>query len=155
MQSDQNPETLKAELRKILPEIEEMRKKKIDRKNEVFQVLFEVQSIKNEICSSDGFRSNEPASDEADLSTKRLEELHKELQALQKEKVYILCLLHCTSIILYLCILSLNRDHESLYVEYPSEDDTGPPELFELSMHSARFGFQKSCQKNSSEFRRS
>lgn len=85
-QSDQNPESLKAELRMILPQIEEMRKKKNDRKNKVFDVLFELQSIKNEICSSDGFSSNEPESDEADLSVKRLEELHKELQALQKEK---------------------------------------------------------------------
>lgn len=101
MQSDQNPESLKAELRMILPQIEEMRKKKNDRKNKVFDVLFELQSIKNEICSADGFPSNEPASDEADLSIKRLEELHKELQALQKEKVFIFPLLHCNSILLY------------------------------------------------------
>lgn len=94
MQSDQNPESLKAELRVILPQIEEMRRKKNDRKNKVLEVLFEVQSIKNEICSSDGFSSNEPASDEGDLSIKRLEELHKELHALQKEKVYIFPVLH-------------------------------------------------------------
>ncbi|KAH6770827.1 Microtubule associated protein family protein [Perilla frutescens var. hirtella] len=85
-QSDQNPENLKAELRMILPQIQELRKRKNDRKNKVFEVLIEIQSIKNEICSSNGLSSNETALDEVDLSIKKLEELHKELQALQKEK---------------------------------------------------------------------
>ncbi|XP_057774466.1 65-kDa microtubule-associated protein 3-like isoform X2 [Salvia miltiorrhiza] len=45
-----------------------------------------MQSIKTEICSSDGFSSNEPATNGADLSTKKLEELRRDLQALRKEK---------------------------------------------------------------------
>lgn len=88
-QSDHNSKSLKAELRMILPQIEEMRKRKNARKNQVSEVLAELQSIKNEMCISDGFASNEPAIDEADLSVKKLEELQRDLQALQKEKVHI------------------------------------------------------------------
>lgn len=87
MQSDRNPESLKAELRAILPQLEEMRKRKIDRTSQFIEVLIEIQSIKNEICRSDGFVSNDPAINDADLSIKKLQELHAELQALQKEKV--------------------------------------------------------------------
>lgn len=87
VQSDQSPESLKAELRAILPQTEEMRKRIIDRKNQFIEVLEEIHSIKNEINRSDGFASNNPAIDESDLSIKKLEELHRELQGLQKEKV--------------------------------------------------------------------
>lgn len=93
MQSDRSPESLKAELKMIIPKIDELRKRKNARKNQVSQVLTEMQSIKNEICSADGFSSIEPATNEADLSTKNLEELHRDLQALRKEKVYIFPLL--------------------------------------------------------------
>lgn len=87
MQSDQTPESLKIELRIILPQIEEMRKIKFDRKNQFIEVLRQIQSIENEICRLDRSASNELAIDETDLSTKKLEEWHRELQALQKEKV--------------------------------------------------------------------
>lgn len=49
VQSDQSPESLKAELRAILPQTEEMRKRIIDRKNQFIEVLEEIHSIKNEI----------------------------------------------------------------------------------------------------------
>ncbi|KAL6581397.1 hypothetical protein OROMI_007320 [Orobanche minor] len=85
-QSNLNPESLKGELRAILPQIEEMRKRRIDRKNQFIEVLDEIRSIHNEIYKSDGFVSNETAIDEADLSVKKLEELHRELQEFRKEK---------------------------------------------------------------------
>ncbi|KAL0341104.1 UNVERIFIED_CONTAM: microtubule-associated protein 3 [Sesamum radiatum] len=85
-QSNQNCGSLKAELRAILPQIEEMRKRRFDRKNQFVKVLEEIHSIKHEIYWSDGFASGGPAVDEADLSIKKLEELHREMQALQKEK---------------------------------------------------------------------
>lgn len=88
MQSD-HTESLKAELRVILPQIEEMRKRKNARKNQVSEVLTELQNIKNEMCISDGFSSNGPAIDEADLSVNKLEDLQRNLQTLQKEKVCI------------------------------------------------------------------
>ncbi|KAL1550801.1 65-kDa microtubule-associated protein 3-like isoform X4 [Salvia divinorum] len=85
-QSDRKPESLKAELRMIQPLIEELRKRKNARKNQVSEVLTEMQNIKNEICSSDGVSSNEPPTIEPDLSIKKLEELHRDLRALQMEK---------------------------------------------------------------------
>ncbi|KAL0304173.1 UNVERIFIED_CONTAM: microtubule-associated protein 3 [Sesamum radiatum] len=85
-QSDQSTGSLKAELRAILPEIEEMRKRKSDRKNQFIEVLEEIQRIKNEIYRSGGYVSNNMAVDETDLSLRKLEELHRELQTLQKEK---------------------------------------------------------------------
>ncbi|XP_051122883.1 65-kDa microtubule-associated protein 3-like [Andrographis paniculata] len=85
-QSDQNPENLKAELRAILPQLEEMRKRRNDRKNQFIVVLKEMEGIKNEIFASNGIHSNDYAIDEGDLSIRKLEELQRELQALQSEK---------------------------------------------------------------------
>ncbi|KAL0317702.1 UNVERIFIED_CONTAM: microtubule-associated protein 3 [Sesamum angustifolium] len=66
--------------------IEEMRKRKSDRKNQFIEVLEEIQRIKHEIYRSGGYVYNNMAVDETDLSIRKLEELHRELQALQKEK---------------------------------------------------------------------
>ncbi|XP_047970517.1 65-kDa microtubule-associated protein 3-like [Salvia hispanica] len=84
-QSDQSTGSLKAELRAILPQIEEMRKMKSDRKNQFIEVNGEIQIIKNEIYGG-GYASKDVAVNEADLSLRKLEELHIELQALQTEK---------------------------------------------------------------------
>ncbi|KAL3837914.1 hypothetical protein ACJIZ3_022505 [Penstemon smallii] len=86
-QSDQDTGSLKAELRAILPEIEEMQKRKYDRKNQFIEVLEEIQSIKNEIYGSGGgYALNDTVVDETDLSLRKLEELQSELQGLRKEK---------------------------------------------------------------------
>ncbi|KAI3458258.1 hypothetical protein Pfo_014921 [Paulownia fortunei] len=85
-QSDQSTGSLKAELRAILPQIEEMRKRKSDRKNQFIEVKEAIQSIKNEIYGPGGYASNDTAVDDTDLSLRNFEELHRELQALQKEK---------------------------------------------------------------------
>lgn len=86
VQSDQNPGNLKAELRAILPQLEEMRRRKFDRKNQFLEILDQIQKIKCEIYRSTEHTSN-GILDETDLSSRKLEELHKELQALQNEKV--------------------------------------------------------------------
>lgn len=86
VQSDQNPGNLKAELRAILPQLEEMRRRKFDRKNQFLEILDQIQKIKSEIYRSTEHTSN-GILDETDLSSRKLEELHKELQALQNEKV--------------------------------------------------------------------
>ncbi|KAL3524191.1 hypothetical protein ACH5RR_017025 [Cinchona calisaya] len=85
-QSDQNPGNLKAELRAILPQIEEMWKRKCDRKNQFLEVLEQIQKIKCEIYRSTGYTSTNILLDETDLSLRKLEELHRELHALQTEK---------------------------------------------------------------------
>ncbi|CAI9092095.1 OLC1v1027250C1 [Oldenlandia corymbosa var. corymbosa] len=82
-QSDQTPGSLKEELKAILPQVEEMRKRKSERKKQFLEVLEQIQKLKCEIYRSTGktFTLNE-----SDLSVRQLEELHSELQALQTEK---------------------------------------------------------------------
>ncbi|KAI3735192.1 hypothetical protein L6452_14682 [Arctium lappa] len=81
-QSDQNPGSLKAELRTILPELEEMKKRKSERRNQFLEVLEQIQKIQMEIYAT----SLKTVLDETDLSLRKLEELHAQLQALEKEK---------------------------------------------------------------------
>ncbi|KAI3731268.1 hypothetical protein L1987_62456 [Smallanthus sonchifolius] len=81
-QSDQNPKSLKAELRAILPELEEMKKRKAERKNQFIEVLEQIQKIQMEIYTT----SFKTVLDETDLSLRKLEELHVQLQVLEKEK---------------------------------------------------------------------
>ncbi|KAI3471067.1 hypothetical protein Pfo_027730 [Paulownia fortunei] len=144
-QSDQNPESLKAEFRAILPQIEEMRKRRIDRKNQFIEVLEEIQSIKNEIYRSDGFASNDPAIDEADLSIKKLEELHRELQALRKEKSerlkLVLDLLNC----LYSLCVVLGLDFKKTVSEiHPSlEEAEGSKSISNCSIEQLGTAIQK------------
>nr|GMD52040.1 65-kDa microtubule-associated protein 3-like [Ipomoea batatas] len=85
-QCEQNLKGLKAELRAIIPEIEEMRKRKCERKKQFVETLEQIQKIKSEIHRPAGNHSSSAAVDESDLSLRNLEELHRELQALQKEK---------------------------------------------------------------------
>ncbi|GJW63107.1 65-kDa microtubule-associated protein 3-like protein [Tanacetum coccineum] len=81
-QSDQNAGSLKAELRAILPELEEMKKRKTERRNQFLEVLEQIQKIQLEIYAS----SYKTILDESDLSLRKLEQLHEQLQALEKEK---------------------------------------------------------------------
>ncbi|XWS50660.1 hypothetical protein CRYUN_Cryun12cG0105300 [Craigia yunnanensis] len=85
-QSDQNIGSLKEELRKILPQLEEMRKRKIERRNQFIEVLEQIQTITNEIYGSAESVSSKAVVDETDLSLRKLEELHRQLHELQKEK---------------------------------------------------------------------
>ncbi|GMJ13542.1 PLEIADE, MICROTUBULE-ASSOCIATED PROTEIN 65-3 [Hibiscus trionum] len=85
-QSDQNAGSLKEELGKILPQLEEMKKRKIERRNQFVEVLEEIQKITNEIYGSSISVSSKTVVDETDLSLRKLEELHRQLHELQKEK---------------------------------------------------------------------
>lgn len=82
-QADQNAGSLKEELQRILPQLDEMRKRKLERRNQFHEVLEEIQKISNEIYGS----AAHVFIDEADLSLRKLEELHRQLHALQTEKV--------------------------------------------------------------------
>ncbi|GER25314.1 65-kDa microtubule-associated protein 3, partial [Striga asiatica] len=112
---------LKDELKAILPQIEEMRKRRTDRKNQFIEVLNEIQCIEKEIYRSDSLASNDTAIDESDLSIKKLEELRKELQELRKEKSERLKLvLDGLSCLCSLCIV-LGLDFTKIVVEiHPS-----------------------------------
>ncbi|XP_073304779.1 65-kDa microtubule-associated protein 3-like isoform X3 [Primulina huaijiensis] len=85
-QADQNPRSLKDELGAILPQIEEMQKKKCERKNQFIAALGELHTIKNDICGSGRYTLCNTDVDETDLCSRKLEELHRELKALQEEK---------------------------------------------------------------------
>lgn len=85
-QSDLNVGSLKEELKAILPQVEEMRKRKSDRKNQFVEVLEQIQKITNEIYRPSEYCRMKDVVDESDLSLRKLEELHRQLQSLQKEK---------------------------------------------------------------------
>lgn len=78
--------SLKEELRAILPQLEEMRKRKSERRHQFIEVQEQIQKISNEIDAYAECMSSKPDVDESDLSVRRLEELHRQLQMLQKEK---------------------------------------------------------------------
>lgn len=85
-QTDQNVGSLREELRKILPHLEEMKKKKVERRNQFLEVVEEIQKITAEIYGSTESVSSKTVVDETDLSVRKLEEFHRQLHALQKEK---------------------------------------------------------------------
>ncbi|KAI4347450.1 hypothetical protein L6164_008263 [Bauhinia variegata] len=85
-QADQNAGSLKEELGRILPELEEMRKRKSERRNQFVEVQEQIQNISNEIYGSREYILSKTVVDEADLSLRKLEEFHRQLHALQKEK---------------------------------------------------------------------
>lgn len=89
-QSDQNVGSLKEELRRILPQLEEMRKRKCERRNQFLEVQAQIQEISNEIYGSTEYMSSKMVVDDSDLSLRKLEELHRKLHELQKEKVELL-----------------------------------------------------------------
>ena len=87
LQSDQNTGNLKEELKAIIPQLEEMYKRKSERRNQFFEVVEEIEKIKSEIYGAMDYVPSKMVVDETDLTLRKLEELHKQLQALQKEKV--------------------------------------------------------------------
>lgn len=64
-----------------------MQKRKCDRRNQVIEVLKQIQKISSEMECSSRYTLASTVVDEMDLSLRKLEELQRELQALQKEKV--------------------------------------------------------------------
>ncbi|KAF7813304.1 65-kDa microtubule-associated protein 3-like [Senna tora] len=84
--SDRDAGSLKEDLGRILPELEEMRKRKSDRKKQFIEVQEQIQGISNEIFGPTEYTPSKTVVDESDLTLRNLEELHRELHALQKEK---------------------------------------------------------------------
>ncbi|XP_047151983.1 65-kDa microtubule-associated protein 3 [Vigna umbellata] len=83
-QTDQNVGSLKEEHARILPQLEEMQKRKSERRNQFIEVQEQIQSISIEIHGPREYIS--AVIDETDLSVRKLEELHRQLHALQIEK---------------------------------------------------------------------
>ncbi|XP_047340300.1 65-kDa microtubule-associated protein 9-like [Impatiens glandulifera] len=80
------PGTLKQEFETIISQLEEMRVKKAERKNEFQEALDQIQKISNEFSLPKEDNTCIRVGDENDLSLKRLEEIHSCLIVLQKKK---------------------------------------------------------------------
>ncbi|OIV90712.1 hypothetical protein TanjilG_15098 [Lupinus angustifolius] len=83
-QTDQVAESLKEELIRIRPQLEEMQKKKFERRNQFIEVQEQIQTISTEIYGPREYI--EGIVDQTDLSLRKLEELQGQLHALQIEK---------------------------------------------------------------------
>ncbi|XAR54129.1 hypothetical protein NMG60_11029139 [Bertholletia excelsa] len=77
---------LKEKLDAIMPQVEEMRRRKYERRAQFVEVLEQIKDLSIEICTSMEDYTCMPVLDERDLSLRRLEELQTRLLALQKEK---------------------------------------------------------------------
>ncbi|XP_038970697.1 65-kDa microtubule-associated protein 3-like isoform X2 [Phoenix dactylifera] len=84
-QWNQNAGSLKEELKAIIPHLEEMKKRKNDRKNQILEVVEQIREILIEIRPT-GYDLSTVAADESALSVRRVEELRGQLQLLQEEK---------------------------------------------------------------------
>lgn len=85
-QWNQNAGTLKEELKAIIPQLEEMKKRKNDRKNQILEVVEQIREILIEIRPP-GYDLSTAVVDESALSVRSLEEFHGQLHLLQEEKV--------------------------------------------------------------------
>ncbi|XP_058086998.1 65-kDa microtubule-associated protein 3-like isoform X2 [Magnolia sinica] len=124
-QSDQNMGSLKEELKATVPQLEEMRKRKLDRLNQFLEVLEQIKKTSTEIYGPGDYNSSKIFVDETDLSTKKLEELHIQLQALQKEKSDRLKLVldHLNTLNMLCLVLGMDFKHTVDEV-HPSLDDS-------------------------------
>lgn len=132
---------LRDKLKTITPQLEDMRQRRIDRKNKFFKVLNQLQLISNEICSEDNMYKIIEV--DTDLSERRLEELHSQLAYLQDEKV-------CCEIENSLCSLITLAEHYSylsvfLYspAEQPLEAGNESSQHCKHPVHRTRCGFQR------------
>ncbi|KAH6812142.1 hypothetical protein C2S51_025904 [Perilla frutescens var. frutescens] len=77
---------LKQELEAIMPQLDDMRKKRNERKSQFSDVLKQINSISMELTGSTEKNLDEMFIDESDLSMKKLDDLRCQLLLLQKEK---------------------------------------------------------------------
>ncbi|CAK9165217.1 unnamed protein product [Ilex paraguariensis] len=83
---EQSTASLKKELELITPQLDEMRKRKNERRRQFVEILDQIHNISKELCRSTEDNLFTMAIDESDLSLKQLEELQRQSVTLQKEK---------------------------------------------------------------------
>ena len=95
MQPEKASGTIKEQLAAIAPILEQLWEQKAERVKEFSDVQTQIQKICGEIAGNLNINGN-PTVDDADLSLKKLDEYHAQLQELQKEKVnlFILVMVH-------------------------------------------------------------
>lgn len=96
MQPEKTSGTIKEQLEAIAPALEKLWTQKEEKIKEFFDVQSQIQKISNEI-SGNNEQLESPMVDESDLSLKKLDEFHAELQELQREKVK--PVYHCKNIV--------------------------------------------------------
>lgn len=79
--------SLKQELETIMPQLEDMKKKRNERKSQFSEILKQINSISMELAGSTESHLEGISIDESDLSMKKLDDLRAQLHMLQKEKV--------------------------------------------------------------------
>ncbi|KAK1698956.1 hypothetical protein QYE76_015653 [Lolium multiflorum] len=84
-QSNKKACGLREELSAIVPYLEEMRKRKVERWNQILDAVEKIKRISSEIRPADFVPFKVPV-DQSDISCRKLEELRMELQSLEKEK---------------------------------------------------------------------
>ncbi|KAJ9182602.1 hypothetical protein P3X46_006582 [Hevea brasiliensis] len=84
-QPEKSSGTIKEQLAAIAPALEQLWKQKEDRVKEFSDVQSQIQKLCGEIAGNVNVNET-PAVDETDLSLKKLDEYHSQLQELQKEK---------------------------------------------------------------------
>lgn len=91
---------LKNELKAKVSQLEDIRKRKIERKNQFVEVLGQLEKISKEICKSIDDSLYKMVVEGTDLSLKRLEELRAQLVEYQNEKVFLFFLfsVHLTNL---------------------------------------------------------
>ncbi|KAJ4706170.1 65-kDa microtubule-associated-like protein [Melia azedarach] len=144
-QSDQTARSLKEELRRILTQLEEIHKRKSDRKYQFVEVLEQMQMIKNEINGSTVYISSKTVVDEADLSLRKLEEFHTELHELQKVKSDRLKQVqdHLNTLISLCSVLGLGFKHTISEVHPSFGDSEGPRSISNDTIERLTIAIQK------------
>ncbi|KAF6137624.1 hypothetical protein GIB67_036207 [Kingdonia uniflora] len=144
-QSDQKVGILKDELRAIIPQLEEMRKRKYERRNQFVEVLDQIQKLSREISATIQYNPSQTAIDEADLSLKKLEELSRHLQALQKDKSDRLnqVLDHLNTLNSLCLVLGIDFKQTIREVHPTLDDSDGPKNLSDDTIGSLAAAIQK------------
>ena len=125
---------LREELNAIVPYLEEMRQKKVERWDQFVDVMDQIKKVASEIRPADFVPFKVPV-DQSDLSLRKLEELTKELQSLQKEKVSftLFNLIHlvfayslqCYSLLSFLIVLFPKFKYSQMIVLFALDKDHG------------------------------
>lgn len=92
LQPEKTSGTIKEQLAAIAPALDQLWKQKEERVKEFSDVQSQIQKICGEIAGNLNLNDHfgTPAVDESDLTLKKLDEYHSQLQELQKEKVNLL-----------------------------------------------------------------
>ncbi|XP_022922792.1 65-kDa microtubule-associated protein 3-like [Cucurbita moschata] len=126
-QSDQKAVSLKDELEQILPQLDEMRKRKSERSSQFLEVLDEIRKISDELNGYEHSVSK-ILLDETDLSLKKLDELNRQLHALQQEKSDRMKLVYTHMRALDSLCLVLGMDSKQIAIEvHPTLGDFEAP----------------------------